>query len=170
VQSGDTLTIDQNTTWGTSPVSGSGADALTIQGSGSVVIAANQLLSLRGEVTWSATNATDRAFTLNAGSILELDSHLASNPATTYRVHGTNMYSYTAITANGTGGDHAIIRSHAGGGNFYLVDDNYGGGITAAYTDFIGVGDAINPLSSVWTSSAYPTGNDWNVTDSTFTG
>lgn len=157
---GDTVTINHsvtvtdNRTVGTSPVSGSATPAVLIASGVSLTINTGVTFTCRGDFQLSASN-TVRSLIMNAGAIFEFDASAAGTPATTkYRMLSASQYagSQPSIYINGSSGSRCTFRSNASGGNGYITPAsgaaNYYGLLDAQYCDFTRIGDATNPAIS----------------------
>jgi hypothetical protein len=126
---------------------------LTVTGSGKLTGTGYSVTST-GDIIYSpASYSNTCAITLGAGSRLIMGT----------RLHGSGAFAYSPLCLTGTP-DSPITVS---GG--YLTCDAYGCGITGTYIQWTNVGDATHPLTQVWTAAGAPTGNDLNLTHSTFT-
>jgi hypothetical protein len=170
IAAGNVVTVDVDTTVGTSPVNGT--NVVTLAGSSSqVVISSGHLFRLRGDfqIHSSLASATP-SLVMNAGATLEFDSSLAASPATTkYQVKPDNAFAFNFFEADGTALSHCTVRSNGGGGNGYFGVNGFTqtNNFLATYTDFLRIGDASNPGFSLGFS-----GNgtvNWDVQHCTFT-
>ncbi len=171
ISTGHVVTVDVNTTVGTSGVNGTTVvtmAAITSQ----VVVATGVTFVLRGDfLVRAGATATVAQLLLNAGATLEFDSSAAADPANTkYAVkpHANSFFGY--FRADGTAGSRCTVRSNAGGGNGYFSRGGFvfGGDFVASYTDFLRIGDATQiGFSPYFTSSG--TGTVWNVQHCSFT-
>lgn len=153
---GDTANV-LNTVTATAPVT---VGTVNIVAAGKVIVAGVSF-HYTAAASWNATSSANTcAFTLNAGSTLTMDANF---------VLPVSGYAYSPICAAGNSGSHVTVDG--GSGHSYIqFTGTYGGGITATYTDFVNIGDATHFMTAVWTSPSFTTGNDWNVTHSTFSG
>lgn len=148
IADGHTVTVDQNTTVGTSGTST--VSAITLNNTGQIVISGGVTLTARGNIYYTSggSNLTT-VVTMNAGSVLEFDASAASSPSTThYNFTGSGNGQYRPFIINGISGSHCAVRSNAGGGNggFAAQNGDYGFlNIKATYCDFLRIGDASNP-------------------------
>lgn len=185
------VTVDTNTTVGTSPAGG-GTAAIVIGTAGKLIVAAGITLICRGPVTQGNGSAE-----FAAGSVFEFDASQATTPL-------SQKYAWTSsafvrgnrkITVNGTSGSHVTIRSNASGGNGYFYttsgfsDSMWFDG--TGYADFQRVGDStnsaivFNPQSDTFTNTFLhctfdadcgavewvgtpPAGGGWDIEDCQF--
>lgn len=157
---GDTVTIshavtmDQNTTIGTSPAEDSGTWAIIVDSGVTLTIAANVTLTLRGD----AKHSNGRTI-FSAGATLEFDSSQATDP-TNQNYHwdltDTINQSEANMEFNGTSGNHCTVQSNASGGTGYIDEGTIDAGLEAYFTDFT---DINNPANNRGVST-YPNGSD----------
>ncbi len=177
---GDTITINDGVTVTVSDariIGTSGANgtiAVNTSNSGALVIALGGQLQVRGDVQYSVGGGanTTAYLIVQAGGIFEWNSSLAVSPATTqYTAHPDGAYGFRLFITTGTATSHAIVRSNAGGGNGYwrLQGANIGGGYLLQYTDFLRIGDAVNPAFSIKSFSDHSNSTPWDATHNTFT-
>lgn len=133
VANGHTITVDVNTTVGTSPAA-TGTDAITVQTGGNMNIAAAVALTCRGDLTI----ATGSAVTMAAGSSLIMDSTQAAVPANAkYKIKtGTSHYLQGKLICNGTSGSRCTVKAHDSGGYANIQSGFIAGGLQAYFTDF----------------------------------
>lgn len=161
------VTVDVNTTIGYSPAAGN--DAVTVQGTGQIIVAASKTFVVRGDMGVHCNGLT-AGIKLSAGSTLEFDASGASSPSTTrYSLYGTSGGgSLVLLEANGSAGSHCVVRSNASGGVAIITGEavTQAGGIIATYTDFLRIGDATHPgfVPYFFTDSV-----KWDVQNCTFT-
>jgi hypothetical protein len=128
----------------------------TISGSGKLAIGSGVTFHSVGDITLTPTDQTVLCQISGiGGSTFQFDT----------RIHGTASYVYSPLCFLGSAGSHATIVGGSGG----IVLDVQGGGITLLYTDVSGMGNASNPLTTIWTNGYYTTGNDLRLTHDTFT-
>lgn len=163
--SGHTITVDTNTTIGTSPVEGTAV--VTVQSAGALIIATGATLKVRGDVVLNNT-----AMTNQAGSGFTFDSSLAASPSTTnYQVIIGTAHNQASARWNisGTSGSRVTVQSDAGGANGWVNDGSgpwlAGGLLTASYVDFTRVGDSSNDAIRFSPTSS----STFSLTDATFT-
>lgn len=172
IASGHVVTVTTNITIGTSDVAG--VAAVTMGGlTSQVVVGSGKQLTLRGDVLVKAGfgDGTPQLL-MNAGSILEFDSSAAASPATTnYKVGPDSAFFWGFFRANGTAGSRCVVRSNAGGGNGFFSSNGFtqGGTIIASYTDFLLIGDVVNPGFAPY-FTAFTDLARWDVQYCTFTG
>lgn len=146
---GHAVTVDVNTTVGTSPAPGT--NAITITSGGSLVIADNVVLTLRGEVTAATPGTATTVLTMGQGSVLEFDGSQAASPsAAKYKFQlGTANGARARASITGVAGNPAVVRSNAGGGNGYFTRSTFTntGFMLVAYCDFLRIGDAGNKFA-----------------------
>jgi hypothetical protein len=148
IASGHTVTVDVNTTVGTSGVNGS--NAVTMGGlTSQIFVNGGVIFTIRGDFQIKAgfSSSISQLF-LNAGSTLQFDSSAAASPFTTkYCVKPDAGFSWGFFEAVGTALSRCTVISNPGGGNGYFSANTFtqGGSIVASYTDFIRIGDAGNP-------------------------
>lgn len=175
ISNGNVITSSFSVTVGTSPAGGTegavGTDAVKIIGSGQLILSTGEFTT-RGDIEITvASNVT-----LEPGTTLQFDSSQATNPfAQKYRIFTSGTLGYTPLISSCTATAGCWIISNAGGGNGYIdglqsQENGYGGGVTAQYTTFQNIGDSTNTFDTIWTDAFALTGNDWNVTYSTFSG
>lgn len=143
------ITVDANTTVGTSGVAGTAA--VTINSGGTVTVAAGITWTVRGDIlTATANTAVVDVVTLSAGAVLEFDASQAASPSTALYVCrlGNAAGARARFKANGTSGSRCTVRSNASGGNgrFTLGGSNTGF-FDCTYTDFLRIGDASNAFN-----------------------
>lgn len=172
IPNGITVTVTDTRTVGTSGVAGT--NDLNLNSSGALVIASGGTLHMRGGVIANGVLWAGVAFnqlTVQAGGIFEFDASAASSPSTAIYTYGSTSGSYdiTGVSATGTSGSHAIIRSNPGGaaGQFVNVSNNVFS-FSVTYTDFARIGDATHNGWVLSWDYGYGYGA-WNVTHSTFT-
>jgi hypothetical protein len=146
IGNGHVVTVDVNTTVGSSPATG-GTAAITVTGTtGKLIIAAGITLVARGDI-----RLADAPFTMNAGAILEFDASAATTPLSQHYVLQTATANYqnnVVVTVTGTAGARCTIRSNAGGGTGSLKMNGSGGYrafLTFRYTNFTNLGTASVP-------------------------
>lgn len=157
------MTLNANTTIGTSGVAGTAA--ITIN-AGSLTVADGVTLTVRGD-----TVLNNSTLTFGAGSGYEFDASAAASPSTTkYQlIIGTGHNQNNAkLVINGTSGSRSFVRSNSGGANGWINDGSGpwlgGAKMECVFTDFLRVGDATN--DAIRTS---PTGSYvFSLTDCTF--
>jgi len=158
------VTATANVTVGTSGANGT--TAVTEVGSGQLVIA-GVVFTIRGNF-FNTTGRFDPEIVMNPGSTWQFDSSAASAPSTTqYEITG-GFASYIFMQANCTAISRCSVQSNVGGGNGYFDAsvNTQGGGIVAAYTDFLRIDHFSPAFQSTGGGSSVP----WNVTNSTFNG
>lgn len=135
------VTVSGNEICGTSPGAGAGTPA--IRCNASLTIQNGGTMTCRGDV-----ELNNVPLNLDAGSTWEFDAHLAGTPATAlYVIRMVNANDPLAIiTITGTSGNHAIMRSNAGGGNGRITNNgnDRSGLVQATYCDFTRIGDGSN--------------------------
>jgi len=169
ISDGATITVSDGEIVGTSPAAGN--VVLQFGNTGVLVIAAGGKLEVRGDMRYAAGGGANTTpyLIVQGGGILEFDSSQAASPATTkYSSYPDGAYGFRGLVTAGTAGNHAIVRSNAGGGNGYfsLGGQVNGGSYKLTYTDFLRIGDAANPAFSMWSSG---TSTQWIATHNTFT-
>jgi hypothetical protein len=170
ISTANVVTVDVDTTVGTSPVNGTAV--VTTSGTGRLIIAGH-LFRIRGDFQGHSTDGPTPSVTMQAGSIWEFDSSLAASPATTkyqFRCDG-NGGANVRIESNGTSGNRNTIRSNAGGGNGYFslgASASAAGGFVATYTDLLRIGDATNPAFSLVSGNFDSELARWNVQHCSF--
>jgi hypothetical protein len=137
IATGHTVTCDVNTTVGTSPAA-TGTDAITINGTGVLIIAEDITLTARGDITCSSTNTTNAKVTMSQGSSLILDSTQAATPADAdYALKlGTTHYYNALLECFGTVAKPCTVKGHASGGGANIKATTISGAIQATYTTF----------------------------------
>lgn len=154
---GHAVTVDADTIVGTSPAPGT--NAITITSGGSITIADNVSLTIRGDTTAATPGSATTVLAMGQGSVLEFDGSLAASPsAATYKFQlGTANGARARVSITGVSGNRAIIRSNAGGGNGYFTRSTFTntGFMVIAYCDFLRIGDSSNKFAkpSLSTSS-----------------
>lgn len=169
VAAGHTVTVDQNTTVGTSPASGNIVGTITT--TGQLIVAGGVTFTLRGDMSFTRASGLDPVVTLQPGATWEFDASAAVDPPNTnYKYQGTNSYGYGRIDAICTAVARCAIRSNAGGGNGNIQRSPGGSGATiaAAYVDFLRLGTATSAAIEA-RYVAGPAGTRYSITDSTFT-
>lgn len=145
---GDTVTVnhaivfDTNTTIG---INGTAANHLTVQGSGSIELAAGVKLTVRGYLYQNNGNA----ITLQPGASIGLNSTAAS------RIHLNAAGS--RIVANGTVIAPCAITKD-GAGIAYITGGSTQGGIQGDYINFNGLRDTANSNYSIFNKSTAANG------------
>lgn len=138
------ITVDVNTTVGSSPAAG-GTSAIIVTGtSGSLTVASGVTLTARGDV--QLNNAT---LALGADSVLEFDPTQASSPSTALYVLyvGTANTQNSIVNITGTSGHPGIIRTNSGAVStaYAWISDGAwqnGGRINAQYATLLRLGSA----------------------------
>jgi len=159
-----TVTVNVNTTWGASGANGT--TAVTLQGSGQLIVATGIFFTIRGNLTDTHGQGGTPLVIMNPGSTWQFDSSAASAPSTTkYEFTGV-LGDYVFLQANCTAIARCSVQSNAGGGAGYFdaTTNSQSGGIIAAYTDFLRIDHFAPAFQSTGGGSSVP----WNVTDSTF--
>jgi len=164
------VTIDQNTTVGSSP-----GDSTT------VVLALNADLTVAAGVTFTVKGTVVQANNIDAdfgaGSTLIFDASGATPTSSTYRWQIGDSHNASApgrLAFNGTSGSRCAVQSNASGGNgrFDCGDTGStllrGGIVQAAYTDFDDIGDATFRCISPYPSDVLCP--DVTITHCTFDG
>jgi len=156
------VTLEQDTTVGTSPGSGS-TPAITIEDGGKLVVQAGALLRCRGDLRVSSGELS-----LNAGSILEMDS--TQNTSATYLITlAPEQGAVDAlITAQGTDPceNRAEIRSNPiGHARITTGGSSNGGRIVANFCRFTGLGSS---SESAWAYASDTSEGKTVVVDSIF--
>ena len=160
------LTIDQNWTIGASTANNT-TSSIYMSKTGIVEVRSGVTLRARGDLLYDVTAASSTALLLDAGSALIFDSSQAASPTTTrYRFGGDgNGYAIRFLFANGTPSSHVTVTSDltngALPGQFRSSPvgnggSQYGGSLTATYTDFSYIGDGT------------ATGQAWQIADPNF--
>lgn len=160
---GHALTVDANTTVGTSGIEGT--VAVTIN-AGSLTINQDVRLICRGGLTQNNT-----PLTLQAGAALEFDSSASAAPSTTsykWTQGTTGTQTSASFTANGTSAKRCTVTSNPGGANAYhsAYAATGSGQWTVAFTDFTRFGG--NGKANSFNLRP-DTGRGLNIQDSTFT-
>jgi hypothetical protein len=169
IATGTVVTVDVDTTVGTSGVTGTAA--ISLQNNGQIIIAANHLLRTRGDIIATGNfGGGTTAMKMNPGATLEFDSSQAVSPSTTKYVFGESGDSFLTYLDSSacTTGNHCSVRSNAGGANgrFSMSGFSDGGGEVWAYTDFLRIGDAGNAGATPGFSSGLI---PWDAQHCTFT-
>ncbi len=167
------VTVDVNTTVGTSPSTTGGTPALLVDSSGTFTIGTGITLTVRGDLSLNSSSYNvDNFMIMNAGSSLIFDPTLASVRTTA----GYRFYYASAVCnelkCNGSSGSHCTVKTLRTNGDeaqaAFLVHADCRGGInTATYTDFLDMGNA-----ATWgvMSAAGDGGvSTWSLTNCTFT-
>jgi hypothetical protein len=177
---GDTVTISDSTTVTVSDarIIGTSGDSTTVAisegNSGALIIANGGYLKVRGNIVFTSPYCSPGCatyLTVQAGGIFEWDASQASSPSTTnYYGSSTSAYSFRTFVTTGTSGNHAIVRSNAGGGNGYFSQYIVGGGYVFTYTDFTRIGTASVQAFGLRPDSldSYPNESPWDATHNTF--
>jgi hypothetical protein len=177
VATGHVVTQDVNGDYGTSPATG-GAAAVTINGTGKLIVAAGVTLKARGDILLGATSASRTSgfyqLDLLAGSVLEFDASAATTPASqTYVCGPTQSASPNArVRFQGSAASRCTVRSNAGGGNGRFSNRGFNtrlGSLTATYTDFLRVGDASNDAFQLYLSSTTTETDTFSLANCTLT-
>ncbi len=160
---GHALTVDANTTVGTSGVEGT--VAVTIN-AGSLTINQDVRLVCRGGLTQNNT-----PLTLQAGAALEFDSSAAASPLTTsykWTQGTTGTQTSASFTANGTSDKRCTVTSNPGGANAYhtAYAATGSGQWTVTFTDFTRFGGNGRANSFYLRPD---TGRGLNIQNATFT-
>jgi hypothetical protein len=135
------VTVDVFTAVGHSPGAADATPAI-LMNTGAVTVNAGVTFVVRGDI-----KSANKPLTLNAGSIFEWDASLAASPSTAiYRFYNSaDNQPLSGLIVNGTSGNHAVVRSNAGGANGKFVEvNNYGMTMDVTYCDFLRIGDAAN--------------------------
>lgn len=145
------VTVDVDTTIGTSPAENSGTYAITWGAATKLLtLAAGVTLTVRGDCLAKGNTTKNNVVYMNAGSTWEFDASQAASPSSqNYRfVFGTASNQYTVFRAMGSSGSRCTIRSNASGGNAFFTRNALApcGWLHAEYTDFVRMGDSTNPL------------------------
>lgn len=159
---GHTVTVDTNTTHGSSPTAGN--DAVNIQNLASLIVADGATFTCRGGVKLTTTSGASRVAgyfplqigtgTNGGGAIFEFDASQAVSPSTAIYTIGPSSSAQTNawVKMRGTQGNRAQVRSNASGANgrFSLrsfVQNSTGGlgMLDAQDCDFIRLGNSTLP-------------------------
>jgi len=161
------VTVDVNITVGHSPGTDDPVAAIRITSSGHLIIAAGVTLICHGDLRLQPGYVT-----LQAGSVLEMDSSQASSPLTSvYKIDiqpgaGNNN---ALLTVNGTAGTRCQIRANTAGAHAQIDDGNNtpnGGQMMANYCDFKRLGGS--PDYQAWHFHPTGSGDMFRVQDCTF--
>jgi len=144
------VTVDTNTTVGTSPAAGN----VVLTCTADLTIATGVQLTLRGDATLN-----NCGIIMASGSTLEFDSSQAASPGDQdYNILvGTDHNQNSAVVdINGTSGSRCTVQSNGSGGQGYFKNGGYlrGCAVQADYTDFSYIGNATNPSMRPWISSS----------------
>lgn len=143
--------VDQNVTVG--PSESAIFDAVNVDDDADLTIAAGKTLVVRGSYTHNGGGN----LTLEAGATLEFDSSQAATTANYYLMLGTTDDNTAQLVCNGTAASRCSIKSNADGDNAYILANATLSGtvaIDAEYTDFLRIGDAVNPAIKWYGSSS----------------
>lgn len=146
------VTVDVNTTVGSSPAAGGTA---AIFCNAALTLAAGIVLTCRGDL-----KLNNVPFTMGAGSTFKFDASLAGTPSTARYVCqiGTNATDPSAkLVVNGTSGSRCSIQSvntnGAANGRFTNNGNDNSGQVDATYFDLLRIGDASNDAFAYWLGS-----------------
>ena len=145
------VTVDVDTTVGTSPAENSGTYAITWgAATKKLTLASGVTFKVRGDCLGQGNTTKNDLVYMNPGSTWEFDASAAASPSTqNYRfIFGTAANQYGVFRARGSSGSRCTIRSNASGGNAFFTRNAFApcGWLHAEYTDFVRIGDATNPL------------------------
>lgn len=157
--SGDSVTINHAVTVtspasiGHSPDAGDVTAAIRLNSTGSLTVAEDVALYVRGDFVVS--NGT---VTLSAGSVLEFDSGSAPNPSLArYKLQlGTADSQTSRLNVNGTAEKRVIITSNQNGAAAYVTDGGFlnGGSVVGSHFTTIRLGDETTPSFSMYLANA----------------
>lgn len=137
IATGHTITVSANKTlggsraqasdWGSARDFAAEPPAVEIQGTGSLVIAADVTFTVRGDIDVDAIATKD--ITMNAGSVLAIDSSAAAAPTTTqYKI---NCIRLTVTGTSWAAGDFCLLDGNPTGNGMNAVFQGASGGVNA---------------------------------------
>jgi hypothetical protein len=143
------VTVDVDTTIGTSPAENSGTFAISWgAATKKLTLAAGVTLTVRGDCQAVGNTTKNDVVLMLDGSTWEFDASQATSPTTqNYRFIGASAGNqYTVFRVQGTVSSRCTVRSNAGGGNAFFTRNAFAPAfyINAAYCDFLRIGDASN--------------------------
>lgn len=153
-----TVTVDVDTTVGTSGASGT--TAVTVGSAGQVVVPDGIRLTVRGDVLCATGGTVKASVLLQAGGKFRFDASQATTPLSqkyTVRLGGANA-DRCRFEAQGTSAKRCTVDSDAAGGNGYFSRSTFTNTefFICSYTDFTRIGDSSNRFcnSDLATSSS----------------
>jgi hypothetical protein len=171
ISDGATVTVSTSQIVGASAAPGT--IAIQFNNTGALIIASGGYLRVRGDAQYNSGGGanTGSYLTVQAGGIWEWDASLASPTSTTYSAYPNGLGGFRPFVTTGTSGNHAIIRSNAGGGNGFFTRNgaNTGGAYQFLWTDFLRIGDATHPAFDTKSAGTHANLTYWDSQYNTFT-
>jgi hypothetical protein len=147
IAAGHDVTVDVDTTVGTSPAAGNTVLSLA-SSTATLTLAANVTLTVRGDCVVVGTTSRTTQITMNSGSTWKFDASLASSPSTTkYKLQlASASTQIPMMVCRGTPSSPCTVTSESASSaacGFITAGGFTGGGnIDAEWTNFSRIGDA----------------------------